>query len=194
MATPARKPATYADLVGMPEQTRAEILAGDIVVSPAPLPRHSKVQRAVGRFIGGPFDDDDGHGGPGGWWIFVEVDVALGSEDIVRPDIAGWRRARLPQPGSKRPIDVVPDWTCEVLSPATAARDRVQKRALYARAGVGYYWLVDPEARVLEALALHDGAWVELGVYDETATARIAPFEEVLIDVGRFFLPREADG
>lgn len=193
MTTPARKPATYADLLALPEQTRAEILAGDIVVSPAPLPRHSKAQGAIRRFVGGPYDDDDGHGGPGGWWIFVEVDVALSTEDIVRPDVAGWRRTRLFQPGSKRPIDVVPDWVCEILSPATAARDRVQKRALYARAGVSHYWIVDPEARVMEALVLRDGNWLEQGVYDENAAARIVPFEDVTIDVGRLFLPRDAD-
>jgi Uma2 family endonuclease len=153
MATPAPKLATYANLLALPDDTRAEVIAGEIVTSPAPLPRHSKVQGAARRFLGGPFDDDDGRGGPGGWWNFVEVDVALGPHDIVRPDLAGWRRERLPRPGSARPIEVVPDWVFEVLSPATAARDRVTKRALYARAGVRHYWLIDPEARVLEARA-----------------------------------------
>ena len=122
MSSPAPKLATYADLLALPEDERAEVLSGQIVMTPAPLPRHAYVQRCTGRFIGGPFDDDDGRGGPGGWWIFVEVDVALGAHDIVRPDISGWRREGLPRPGSVRPIDVVPDWVCEVLSPATAAR------------------------------------------------------------------------
>jgi len=187
------KRATYADLLALPEDVRAEVLAGEIVTSPAALPRHSKVQRAVGRFLGGPFDDDDDHGGPGGWWIFVEVDIALGAHDIVRPDLSGWRRERLPRPGATRPIDVVPDWVCEIISPSTAARDRVTKRALYARTGVPHYWLIDPEARVLEALALRDGAWVEGGVYDDSATARIAPFEAIELEVGRLFLPKDAD-
>jgi Uma2 family endonuclease len=88
---------------------------------------------------------------------------------------------------------VVPDWICEVLSPATAARDRVAKRHLYAQAGVAYYWLVDPEARVLEALALRDGVWVDAGSYDESALARIPPFQAVELEVGRWLLPREAD-
>jgi Uma2 family endonuclease len=92
-----------------------------------------------------------------------------------------------------RPILVVPDWVCEVLSPATAARDRVTKRALYARASVAHYWLIDPEARVLEAYALRDGTWVEVGVYDDSATARIAPFDAIELEVGRLFLPKEAD-
>ena len=193
MATPAPKLATYADLMALPEDVRAEVLAGEVVASPSPSPRHATVQRTVSRFVGGPFHDDDGRGGPGGWWILVEVDVALGRHDIVRPDLSGWRRERLPRPGATRPIEVVPDWACEVLSPSTAARDRVAKRALYARAGVAHYWLIDPEARVLEALALRDRTWMEIGVYDDSATARIAPFEAIELEVGRLFLPRDAD-
>lgn len=194
MASPQRKLATYADLLALPPDTRAEVLGGDLVLSPAPLPRHSKAQGSARRFIGGPFDDDDGHGGPGGWWIFVEVDVRLTPHDIVRPDLAGWRRDRLNQPGQIRPFDVLPDWVCEVLSPSTAARDRIVKRRLYAQAGIPFYWLIDPELRALESLALRDGVWVELGVFDETATARIAPFEAIELEIGRLFLPKEADG
>jgi Uma2 family endonuclease len=193
MASPQRELATYADLLALPEDTRAEILGGNMQLSPAPLPRHSKAQGSARRFLGGPFDDDDGRGGPGGWWIFVEVDVMLGPHDVVRPDLAGWRRDRLSQPGLKRPIDVVPDWVCEVLSPSTAARDRVTKRRLYAQAGIPFYWLIDPELRALEALALRDGVWVELGVFDDTATARIAPFDAIELEIGRLFLPKEAD-
>jgi Uma2 family endonuclease len=193
MASPPPKLATYADLLALPADARAEVLSGEIVTSPAPLPRHSHVQGSASRFIGGPFQDDDGRGGPGGWWIFVAVDVALGRHDIVRPDIAGWRKERLPRPGAARPIEVAPDWICEILSPATAARDRVHKRNLYARSHVTHYWMIDPVARVLEALALRDGAWLEVGVYDEESTARIAPFDAIELEVGRLFLPRDAD-
>jgi Uma2 family endonuclease len=193
MAVPQLRLATYADLLALPDDVRAEVLAGTIVTAPAPLPRHANVQRAAGRFLGGPFHDDDGRGGPGGWWIFAEVDVALGPHDMVRPDLSGWRRERLVRPGTVRPIEVVPDWVCEVVSPSTAARDRVTKRSLYARAGIPHYWLIDPEARVLEALSLRDGVWVESGVYDDSATARIPPFEAIELEVGRLFLPREAE-
>src|SRR6187397_2162765 len=124
--TAAAKLATYEDLLRLPEDARAEILAGAIITQPAPRPRHSKVQGALRRFLGGPFDDDDGFGGPGGWWIFVEVDVKLGG-DVVRPDLSGWRRERLPTP-DVRPIDVAPDWVCEILSESNAAHDRVTKR------------------------------------------------------------------
>ena len=191
MVDTARRLATYADLLALPEDVRAEVIRGAIEVMPAPRPRHSKVQGALRRFIGGPYDDDDGFGGPGGWWIFVEVDVQLGLHDIVRPDLSGWRRARLPRPDA-RPIAVVPDWICEIASPSTASRDRVVKRRLYAEYAVRHYWIVDPIGRTLEALELRDGVWVELGSWGEDDVARIAPFTDVDLPVGRLFLPRSA--
>lgn len=186
--TAAVELATYEDLAALPEDERAEVLAGEIVALPAPRPRHSRVQRALGRFIGGPFDDDDGHGGPGGWWIFLEVDVALSRHDIVRPDLSGWRRPRLPQP-DVRPITITPNWVCEILSPSNARHDRVTKRRLYAQHGIQHYWLVDPVTRTLEALELRDDHWLELGVYGDEDTVAIAPFAEVELPVGRLFLP-----
>jgi Uma2 family endonuclease len=188
---PASKLATYDDLVARGEDARFEVLAGELVAMPAPLPRHSNPQRGLGRFVGGPFHDDDGFGGPGGWWIFLEVDVRFGPHDVVRPDLVGFRRERLAEP-DVRPFDVAPDWICEILSPSTAGRDRVYKRRLYAKHGVAHYWLVDPEARTLEALALVDGRWVDAGTFDDADTARIPPFEAVEIPVGRLFLPRPA--
>lgn len=187
---PARSRARYEDLLVLPADVRAEILDGEISALPAPRPRHSKPQGALRRFVGGPFDDDDGFGGPGGWWIFVEVDIQLG-DDVVRPDLSGWRRTRLPQPDS-RPIQVVPDWICEVLSESNEAHDRVTKRNLYAKSGVSHYWIVDPLARTLEAFTLEAGRWVDAGSFDESAVARIAPFEEVELPIGRLFLPRGA--
>jgi Uma2 family endonuclease len=193
MSRHAQRLATFEDLLKLGEDVRAEVIAGELLASPAPLPRHSKAQGAIRRFIGGPYDDDDGHGGPGGWWIFVEVDIRLTTHNIVRPDVAGWRRERLAQPGGVRPIEVIPDWICEIASPSTAARDRVTKRALYARHRVPHYWIVDPEARTLEALILDGDHWTEAGAWDSSAVARIPPFTDVEIEVGRLFLPVEAD-
>jgi len=185
----AKRPATYQDLLQLPEDARGEIVAGEIVVMPAPLPRHSRVQRALSRQIGGPFDDDDGRGGPGGWWILLEVDVQLSVEDVVRPDMSGWRRNRLTDPWDIRPIEVVPDWVCEVISVSNAAHDRVTKRGLYARHGVRHYWIIDPVEGTLEALRLEGTQWLEIGSYDATSLARIEPFEAVELDVGRLFPP-----
>ena len=188
---PARRLATWHDLLALAEDVPAEVIAGAVVTPPSPLPRHARAQRALGSFVGRPFDDDDGRGGPGGWWILLEVDVRLSPHDIVRPDLAGWRRERLPDPWDVRPIDVEPDWICEVVSQSNAAHDRVRKRELYARFGVAYYWLVDPDARTVEALRLESSlhAWVEVGAYDDTAIARIAPFDAIELEVGRLFPP-----
>ncbi len=186
---PAQKLAEYADLFALGEDVRAEIVRGELHTLPSPRADHSKSQRSLGRFVGGPYDDDDGFGGPGGWWILVEMDVRLSRHNVVRPDLVGWRRARLPRP-SGRPIDVVPDWICEVLSPSTAAYDRVTKRTLYAEAGVAHYWLVDPEARTLEALTLDAGRWRDAGAWTDGDVAHAAPFDELALDVSRLFFPK----
>ncbi len=188
---PARKRAGYDDLLALPEGVKGEIFAGSLVTAPAPLPEHSRAQGALRRFVGGPFDDDDGRGGPGGWWILLEVDVRLAPTDIVRPDLAGWRRDRLPQPWGVRPIEVTPDWVCEIVSPSNAAYDRVRKRRLYAEHAVPFFWLVDPAARTLEALRWDPATktWADAGAYDEGAIARIAPFEGIELEVGRLFPP-----
>lgn len=186
---PAPRAATYEDLLALPEDVRAEIVGGAVCMSPAPLPRHSKVQRTIGSLIGGPFDDDDGRGGPGGWWILPEVDVRLSAHDIVRPDLAGWRRERLPLPWELRPIDIMPDWVCEVLSPSTMRHDRLTKARLYREAGVPALWLVDPDARVLEAFVLQDGHWLEVARGGDGDLLRIAPFGAIELEVGRLFPP-----
>lgn len=182
--------ATYADLLALDEDVRAEIVAGEIVIQPAPLPEHGRVQRSLSRFIGGPYDDDDGLGGPGGWWIMLEVDVQLEPHEVVRPDLAGWRRERLVDPWGRQPIEVVPDWICEILSPSNARRDRVHKAAVYQRCGVGYYWIVEPRERLVEAFQLGQGCWIRLGAWDcGSRLARIPPFDDTELDVGRFFPP-----
>ena len=186
---PAKKQHTYQDLLGYPEGEHVEILAGEIISHPSPLPRHSKVQGALRSFIGLPYDDDDGYGGPGGWWILLEVDVQIGPHDIVGPDLVGWRRERLPDPWDVRPIDVTPDWICEIVSPSNAAHDRVQKRHLYAQNQVSYFWIIDPAARILEALRLEGKHWLEVGSYDDQAIVSIPPFEQVELDIGRLFPP-----
>lgn len=187
----AEKLATYEDLLARPEGSREEVIDGVLVTPPSPLPRHGRAQRVLGRAIGGPFDDDDGKDGPGGWWILPEVDVRLATHRIVCPDVSGWRRERLPDPWNLRPIDVVPDWICEILSPSNVAHDRVTKRHLYAEHGVPFYWLLDTEARTLEALRLDpiEKRWVDVGSYDDASIARIAPFEAIEIEVKSFFPP-----
>lgn len=192
MADAAVKIATIKDLLSLTGDHPAELIDGQLVPVETTT-AHGKAQRAIARCVGGPFDDDDGHGGPGGWWILSETLIAFPPE-TYRPDLAGWRRERFPHPEASPPIvTVIPDWCCEVLSPSNPENDRVLKRRDYAQHGVKHYWIVDPEQRVLEALELEpvSGRWLECGAWDSTATeAHIAPFEAIPLDLSRLFFPR----
>jgi Uma2 family endonuclease len=187
---PAEKLATYEDLCALPEGVRAEVLGGQIVTMPSPLPGHNRIAFSIARVIGGKFDPDDENDGPGGWWLIPDVDVQLRRHDVVRPDVAGWRRERLPEPWQARPIEVVPDWICEILSPSNAKEDRVRKADLYASCAVAFYWIVDPSERTLEAFELQRGGWLRLGAWTDGALARIRPFDAIETNVGRLFPPR----
>ena len=186
MATATRL-ATYDDLLALPDDLRAEVLGGQVVTQPSALFRHGRVASSLTGYIGRPHDYDND--GPDAWWIVAEVDVRFTAHDIVRPDVAGWRRSRLTSPWDHRPIEVVPDWICEVLSPSNERHDRVYKQQLYARHGVGHFWIIDPAEQTLEAYTLEGGRWVVFGVFDGTATVRIPPFEATELAVGRLFPP-----
>jgi Uma2 family endonuclease len=185
---PPRKLATAEDLAAFGDDVRREVLGGDIVVAPPPVADHGRTQSALSRHVGGPFDFD---GQPGGWWIASEVDIELARHDVVRPDLSGWRRARVPELPREWPAKIRPDWVCEIVSPSNEAHDRVHKAALYARSEIPYFWLVSPAARVLEAFRLEAGAWLRLGAWDGTSAARVPPFDAIELPLDRLFLPRE---
>jgi len=189
-ARPLDRPATYADLEALPGDVRGEIFDGVIETQPRPLPAHSDAAGELKHYLR-PLHKGGG-GKPPSWWIFQDIDVRLPNRDVVGPDLVGWRRERLTDPWGVQPIEVLPDWICEVVSPTPKSRrrDRVKKRAKYAENGVAYYWLLDPTDRTLEALELRDdGSWREIGVFDDTAVVRCAPFEETELDVGALFPP-----
>jgi Uma2 family endonuclease len=181
--------ATYEDLLNYPENERVEILDGVVVAQASPLPEHSNVQLGLAAILRAAFQY--GRGGPGGWWILGDVDVRVGAHDIVRPDLVGWRQERLPSPWGKRPIDIVPDWVCEVVSPYGKTRDRIKKRQLYARHGVPYYWMIDP-AGIIETLVLEKGRWIVADAYELDAVVRIPPFDAIELQLADIFPPDES--
>lgn len=93
MSSPAPRLATWADIARYPEETRVEVLDGEVTFAPSRAPAHQGIGARILRRIGGPFDEDDA---PGGWWILPEVDVELGPHRVLQPDVAGWRRERVP--------------------------------------------------------------------------------------------------
>jgi Uma2 family endonuclease len=176
----AKRLATYDDLRRVPEHLVAEILDGELYTSPRPAPRHADASSGLGGALRGPFDR--GRGGPGGWRILFEPEVHL-SSDVVVPDIAGWRRERLPSLPDEAFVAVAPDWVCEVLSPSTVSIDRVKKLAIYARESVAHTWLVDPIARTVEVLRLENGRWLIVATFGDLDVIRAEPFEAIELDL-----------
>jgi Uma2 family endonuclease len=174
MADPARRRATYSDLHAVPDRLVAEILDGDLFTSPRPAPRHARAASSLGGELYGPFDR--GRGGPGGWVILDEPELHLSGDALV-PDLAGWRRERLPELPEVTAFELAPDWVCEVLSPSTAPLDRTRKLPIYARERVSHAWLVDPGLKTLEVLRLDGGGYRIVGAWYGEAIVQCEPFE-----------------
>ena len=177
---PMDRPATYEDLLKVPDTMVAEIVDDELHASPRPALRHARAASSLGVFIGGPYQH--GRGGPGGWWILNEPELHFG-RNVVVPDLAGWRRRRLPQVPDAAYTSLAPDWICEILSPSTVSLDRVKKLAIYAHEEVQHAWLLDPIARTLEVLRLEAGRWAILGTYAGNDVVRAEPFTEVDLEL-----------
>ncbi len=173
MSGPKRR-ATYEDLETVPPNKVGEIVDGELYVSPRPASPHGRATSRLGMILGGPFDL--GQGGPGGWLIINEPELHLGSDALV-PDLAGWRRERMPAMPRIAAFDLVPDWVCEVLSPSTAVLDREKKMKAYAREGVRHLWLVDPLQQSLEVYRLEGRRWSRQGLWNGADTVQAEPFE-----------------
>ena len=168
------KPTTYADLEALPANTVGELIHGELYVSPRPAGPHTVAASVLGGELMGPFHV--GRGGPGGWLLLDEPELHLG-EDVLIPDLAGWRRERMPRAPRTAAFTLAPDWVCEVLSPSTAALDRSAKLVVYAREQVRHVWLVDPEARTLEVLRLEGAQYTVCFTHSGAAHVRAEPFE-----------------
>ncbi|MEX2499668.1 MAG: Uma2 family endonuclease [Wenzhouxiangellaceae bacterium] len=177
MTDTAKRQVRYDDLRALPENMVGEILGGRLHATPRPAPRHARAYSALGFSLGGPFDR--GQGGPGGWWIIDEPELHLGG-DVIVPDIAGWRRSRMPTLPETAWFELAPDWVCEILSPSTVNTDRAVKMPIYAREGVEHLWLVDPDARTLEVYHRQtDGHWLLLATLKDDDGVRQPPFDAI---------------
>ena len=168
--------ATYQDVLDAPAHRVAEIVDGTLYTQPRPAPPHAVASSRLGGELTGPFDR--GRGGPGGWWILDEPELHLG-EDILVPDIAGWRRERMAELPDTAYFTLAPNWVCEVLSESTRRLDLHEKRPVYAREGVGHLWLVDPKDRTLEAFELREGEWVLISSAKDDEPVSVRPFDAI---------------
>lgn len=181
MADPARRNATYDDLRALPDNVIGEIIDGELVTQPRPASPHAVASSILGNELTGPFHR--GKGGPGGWVILDEPELHL-QGDVVVPDLAGWRRGRMPVIPEAPAFELAPDWACEVLSPSTEATDRVKKTRIYAREGVAFVWLVNPATRVLEVLGLAGATYRIASVHEGDERVRAVPFDAVELELG----------
>jgi len=190
MGLPAMKPrrATYADLEAVPANKVAELIRGTLHVMPRPAPKHANASSAVGFELGGPFHR--GRGGPGGWWILDEPEIHFpdptepGEFDALVPDLAGWKRERMPALPEAAYFTLAPDWICEVLSKSTEDVDRDEKMPIYAREGVRHAWLVDPIAKTLEVSTRGaDGRWGDPVISRGAEVVRAVPFDAIGLDL-----------
>ena len=169
MSVPAPTPkrvATYEDLLAVPDHLVAEILDGELVVSPRPALPHANASSFIGADLLGGFGHGPGGGAgsSGGWWILDEPELHFGQHVLV------------------------PDWCCEVLSPSTARHDRLQKMRIYAREGVRHLWLVDPLARTLEVFRLEGERWLLLATHADDERVRAEPFEALELEIARWWI------
>ena len=185
MTSPATRRATYEDILALPEHVTGEIIAGELYTQARPAGPQTLVASGLGMDLGSPFDR--GRGGPGGWFIAHEPELHLAG-DVLVPDLAAWRVARLPVEARKGAyFTVVPDWVAEVASPSTTQRDRLIKVPVYAGHDVAHLWLVEPVEGRVEAYELSAGRWVWRGTWAEEREAAIPPFDAVPLDLIRLW-------
>ncbi|PTL77038.1 Uma2 family endonuclease [Vitiosangium sp. GDMCC 1.1324] len=175
-----KRKATYEDLEAVPPHRVAELIAGELYVSPRPAAPHAVAASELFITLGGPFGR--GQGGPGGWRLLFEPELHFG-EDVLVPDVAGWRRERMPRTPRTAAFTLAPDWVCEVLSASTRTVDRTAKLPVYAREGVRHVWLVDPVARMLEVFRLEGSHYLLLATHADQARPRAEPFEALELEL-----------
>lgn len=165
-----------------PAQVLAEIVDGELFMMPRPSVPHAHAAMDLAIELGPPFQR--GRGGPGGWVLLPEPELHLGPlPDLVAPDLAGWRRARMPVIPDTAAITLAPDWICEVLSGGTEVHDRGRKMRVYRREKVAHYWLVDPRLRSLEVYRLEGARYSLVDTWEGDVAVRAEPFDEIEIDL-----------
>jgi Uma2 family endonuclease len=172
-------PPRYEELLALPEDVIGEIMEGELVVTPRPAPLAAVTKAALAAELSRATAESAGRHG---WWIFEEPRLRLGTNLLI-PDLAGWRRQRMPKKSDKKLFELPPDWACEVLSPSTAVIDRTRKVRLYASYGLCWLWVVDPPHRTVEVLWLEGDEWVVVGAFGGDDKAHIAPFDSIEIQL-----------
>ena len=175
--------ATYQDLLDAPENLVAELIDGELLLSPQPRMGHQVAASMLVAILIDAFQRR--RAGANGWLIVAEPELHLAREQrVLVPDLAGWRRERTAAiEMDHAAVEVVPDWICEVLSPSTSRLDRLRKLPLYAEHGVAWVWLLDPLARSLEIYRREPEGYLLPGAHGDEAKLHAAPFDAIELDL-----------
>ncbi len=181
MALPAALRFTYSDYLLLPEDRRYELIEGDLLMTPAPTTSHQRISRNIEfvlhahvseRCLGEVLD--------------APCDVVLSESDVVQPDILlvlAERTAIIREAA----IEGAPDMVVEILSPATATRDRVAKPKLYARHGVREMWIVDPQVRSIEVHVNEGEGFHRVSCFEAHDTLRSPLLPDLVLPLEKVF-------
>jgi Uma2 family endonuclease len=177
IALPLGRLATSADLLALPDHVRAEIIHGAITERVSPTAEHSGSQFAMSELLGRRFRRPPGGRWPGGWWFGTEVELQYETHEVFVHDVCGWRRDRVAEKPTGRPVRIRPDWACELLSPSNAKRDRIDKFQVLHRNGVPHYWIVDPLEHTLLVHRWSEAGYIVVLTAAAGDTVRAEPFD-----------------
>lgn len=186
VALPHKKaPATLADIEALPHGVTGQIIHGELFAHARPASPHTVTISRLGALLVDAFDRRRGPNGPDERWLIIhEPELHVGPRpDVLVPDLAGWRRARMPKRPTTASISLAPDWVCEALSRGTERFDRMIKLPVYAREGVGHVWLLNPEEQTIEVFSREGGSWLLLTVASTGTEVALPPFEAAPLDL-----------
>ena len=183
---PPSAPATLEDLLAIPEEKRHhELIEGAIVEKGASTGEHGHAQFRLSASLA-PFNRRSGGRWPGGWWSGIAVDIYFDPANSFCPDVAGWRRDRIPEPPSGMLVMVRPDWVCEILS-TNRTNDLIKKKRVYHRFGVPHCWIIDPAEETLLVNRWTPDGYLEILAAERSERVRAEPFDAISLQVGIFF-------
>jgi Uma2 family endonuclease len=164
-----------------PSDKRYQLLDGEMILAPSPIAKHQRISRRI--FLALEQAVESGNLGE---LFYAPFDVVLSDYDVFQPDllfVSNQRSSIITEAN----IQGAPDLVVEVLSPGSAVYDRGYKRTLYSRSGVREYWLVDPDAEMVEVLMASDQGLVSLATYRRSDTLTSPLLAGLALDLESIF-------
>jgi Uma2 family endonuclease len=173
---------SFAELCQWPDDGRRyELYDGEVIVVPAPFPRHQRVAINLEQVL------REYEQTTGGMMLHSPIDIVFTEYDVIQPDIVFFLAERRHFVHMMEATRVPPDLAVEVLSRSTEARDRGRKKELFVRFGVPEYWIVDPVANTIELYVLEAGSYALTSVYTERDQVQSPTLPGLTFDARRVF-------